>query len=141
MTQFNISWPWNPDEDKYARGSYEIRLGSLHIIFHPGDTGLRFNKRHVVFTRENRPSELQPQPTWQLRAKKRPDRRPIVISFPYQEGQIEKVSYIIEGNVFTLIVTTAQSGATLSRGDIEFSREIPKEPNNAKGLHKFHTIQ
>ncbi len=47
--------------------------------------------------------------------------RNLVISFPYQEGSIEKVSYNIEGNTFNLVIEPRENYPIISPENINYS--------------------
>ena len=46
----------------------------------------------------------------------------LVVSFPYREGEIEKVSYTIEGGFLNIVVKAGQQGLTFSESDVKFRR-------------------
>lgn len=46
----------------------------------------------------------------------------LVVSFPYTEGSIEKVSYNIEGDKFNLVIQPRAGSQTLSPGAVKFSQ-------------------
>lgn len=46
----------------------------------------------------------------------------LVVSFPYQEGEIEKVSYTIEGGFLNIVVKAGEHGLTFSEQDVRFTR-------------------
>ena len=48
-----------------------------------------------------------------------------MISLPYLEGSIEKVTYVVNDDVLTLIVVPASPGVKFRPGDVEFFRELP----------------
>lgn len=47
----------------------------------------------------------------------------LIVSFPYTEGSIEKVSYNIEGNQFNLIIQPHAGSPTLSAQSVKFSQD------------------
>ncbi len=57
----------------------------------------------------------------------------LVLSFPYVEGSIEKVSYNIENNRFNLVIEPKSSEYLVKREDIEFYR-------SGEGSEKFDLI-
>lgn len=46
----------------------------------------------------------------------------LVVSFPYQEGEIEKVSYTIENGMLNIVVKAGENGLTFQEQDVKFSR-------------------
>ncbi|MGH7203990.1 MAG: DHH family phosphoesterase [Candidatus Levyibacteriota bacterium] len=45
----------------------------------------------------------------------------MVVSFPYQEGEIEKVSYTLENNFLNIIVKASEQGLSFSEKDVRYS--------------------
>ena len=130
---FNISWPLNDDESSIASASNEIRAGRIYIILNPGANGLTFNKRLVRFSEGPRYKSLDITQRRELPNRRRRDHRPLVISLPYLEGAIEKVSYAVDDNIFTLIVVPASPDVKFQPGDVEFSRQLPPDYAAAVG--------
>ena len=46
----------------------------------------------------------------------------LVVSFPYKEGEIEKVSYTIEEGFLNIVVKAGQHGLTFEEQDVQFKR-------------------
>lgn len=46
----------------------------------------------------------------------------LVVSFPYREGEIEKVSYTIDGGYLNIVVKAGEQGLTFSESDVRFRR-------------------
>lgn len=46
----------------------------------------------------------------------------LVVSFPYQEGEIEKVSYTIENGQLNIVVKAGEHGLTFAEQDVQFTR-------------------
>jgi nanoRNase/pAp phosphatase (c-di-AMP/oligoRNAs hydrolase) len=46
----------------------------------------------------------------------------LVVSFPYREGEIEKVSYTIENNFLNIVVKAGEKGLTFEEQDVRFAR-------------------
>lgn len=46
----------------------------------------------------------------------------LVVSFPYQEGEIEKVSYTLENNFLNIIVKASEQGLSFSERDVKYTR-------------------
>lgn len=46
----------------------------------------------------------------------------LVVSFPYKEGEIEKVSYTLEDNFLNIIVKSSEQGLTFDERDVRYSR-------------------
>ncbi|MEK7573343.1 MAG: hypothetical protein AAB531_02855 [Patescibacteria group bacterium] len=46
----------------------------------------------------------------------------MTVSFPYQEGEIEKISYTLENGLLNIIVKAGQDGLTFSEKDVIFKR-------------------
>lgn len=46
----------------------------------------------------------------------------MTVSFPYQEGEIEKISYTLENGALNIIVKAGQDGLTFSEKDVMFKR-------------------
>jgi hypothetical protein len=44
----------------------------------------------------------------------------LVVSFPYREGEIEKVSYTIESGYLNIVVKAGEQGLTFSESDVKF---------------------
>ncbi len=50
----------------------------------------------------------------------------LVVSFPYREGEIEKVSYTIENGSLNIVVKAGEMGLTFSEQDVQFKRGSDK---------------
>lgn len=46
----------------------------------------------------------------------------LVVSFPYQEGEIEKVSYTLENNFLNIIVKASEQGLSFDEQDVRYTR-------------------
>lgn len=46
----------------------------------------------------------------------------LVVSFPYQEGEIEKVSYTLENNFLNIIVKASEQGLSFDEQDVKYTR-------------------
>jgi hypothetical protein len=46
----------------------------------------------------------------------------LVVSFPYQEGEIEKVSYTIESGFLNIVVKAGENGLNFTEQDVRFTR-------------------
>src|SRR3989344_8615795 len=46
----------------------------------------------------------------------------LVVSFPYKAGEIEKVSYTLEGGFLNIVVKAGASGLTFSEKDIRYNK-------------------
>jgi hypothetical protein len=46
----------------------------------------------------------------------------LVVSFPYKEGEIEKVSYTLENNFLNIIVKASEQGLTFEEQDVKYTR-------------------
>jgi hypothetical protein len=46
----------------------------------------------------------------------------LVVSFPYKEGEIEKVSYTLENNFLNIIVKSSEQGLTFREEDVRYTR-------------------
>lgn len=46
----------------------------------------------------------------------------LVVSFPYKEGEIEKVSYTLENNFLNIIVKSSEQGLSFMEQDVRFTR-------------------
>src|SRR5476651_778757 len=46
----------------------------------------------------------------------------LVVSFPYKEGEIEKVSYTLENNFLNIIVKSSEQGLTFREEDVKYTR-------------------
>lgn len=46
----------------------------------------------------------------------------LVVSFPYQEGEIEKVSYTLENNHLNIIVKATEQGLSFNERDVKYTR-------------------
>ncbi|HSX09483.1 MAG TPA: hypothetical protein VLF93_04985 [Candidatus Saccharimonadales bacterium] len=46
----------------------------------------------------------------------------LVVSFPYKEGEIEKVSYTLENNFLNIIVKSSEQGLTFNERDVRYTR-------------------
>lgn len=53
----------------------------------------------------------------------------LVVSFPYREGEIEKVSYTLENELLNIIVKAGPHGLNFSQKDVKFSSESSSKPN------------
>ncbi len=50
----------------------------------------------------------------------------LVVSFPYREGEIEKVSYTIEGGFLNIVVKAGEQGLTFAEDQVQFKRGSDK---------------
>lgn len=50
----------------------------------------------------------------------------LVVSFPYREGEIDKVSYTIEGDALNIVVKAGEKGLTFQESDVQFKRGADK---------------
>jgi hypothetical protein len=46
----------------------------------------------------------------------------LVVSFPYKEGEIEKVSYTLENNFLNIIVKSSEQGLSFEEQDVKYTR-------------------
>src|SRR5579864_3412871 len=46
----------------------------------------------------------------------------LTVSFPYQEGEIEKVSYTLENGYLNIVVKSGEKGLSFNQSDVEFKR-------------------
>lgn len=46
----------------------------------------------------------------------------LIVSFPYEEGEIEKVSYTLENNYLNIIVKASEQGLSFDEKDIKYTR-------------------
>ena len=46
----------------------------------------------------------------------------LVVSFPYKEGEIEKVSYTLENNFLNIIVKSSEQGLSFQENEVRFTR-------------------
>jgi nanoRNase/pAp phosphatase (c-di-AMP/oligoRNAs hydrolase) len=46
----------------------------------------------------------------------------LVVSFPYKEGEIEKISYTLENSFLNIIVKAGEKGLSFNQNDIQFKR-------------------
>jgi nanoRNase/pAp phosphatase (c-di-AMP/oligoRNAs hydrolase) len=46
----------------------------------------------------------------------------LVVSFPYREGEIEKISYTMEGGLLNIVVKAGEKGINFSDRDVRFNR-------------------
>lgn len=46
----------------------------------------------------------------------------LIVSFPYKEGEIEKVSYTLENNYLNIIVKSAEQGLSFDERDVRYTR-------------------
>src|SRR4051812_17044404 len=46
----------------------------------------------------------------------------LVVSFPYREGEIEKVSYTIDTGYLNIVVKAGEQGLTFSESDVKFKQ-------------------
>ncbi|HEV2339614.1 MAG TPA: hypothetical protein VGT05_02475 [Patescibacteria group bacterium] len=46
----------------------------------------------------------------------------LTVSFPYREGEIEKVSYTLENNLLNIVVKAGQSGLSFDNSQVQFNR-------------------
>lgn len=52
----------------------------------------------------------------------------LVVSFPYKEGEIEKVSYTLENGYLNIIVKTGVDGLSFSENEVQYKRDGGKVP-------------
>ncbi len=71
------------------------------------------------------------------------DGRNLVISFPYQEGSIEKVSYNIEAETFNLVIEPREGYPQITAENIRFSTGGGGQPDVliAVGISKIYDLQ
>lgn len=71
------------------------------------------------------------------------DGRNLVISFPYQEGSIEKVSYNIESDTFNLVIEPREGYPQITSENIRFSTGGGGQPDVliAVGISKVYDLQ
>lgn len=50
----------------------------------------------------------------------------LVVSFPYREGEIDKVSYTIDGDSLNIVVKAGEKGLTFQESDVQFKRGADK---------------
>ncbi len=124
QSTLTLSWPWNPDQDDVGNTSYLIRDNRLHIVFNGGPNGLGFNRRLVRFGIGSEYRSLDASSWTTSSLPKRRDRRPLIISFPYVEGCISKVSYTVNHGVFTLMVRPMGNDLKIRRSDVKYSRGV-----------------
>jgi nanoRNase/pAp phosphatase (c-di-AMP/oligoRNAs hydrolase) len=53
----------------------------------------------------------------------------LVVSFPYRDGEIEKVSYTLENELLNIIVKAGPQGLNFSQRDVKFSSGASSKPN------------
>lgn len=46
----------------------------------------------------------------------------LVVSFPYKEGEIDKVSYTLEGDALNIVVKAGELGLSFNENDVKFTR-------------------
>src|SRR5438477_224117 len=46
----------------------------------------------------------------------------LIVSFPYREGEIEKVSYTIDGGFLNIVVKAGEQGLSFSPQDVRYSQ-------------------
>src|SRR5579883_2502148 len=46
----------------------------------------------------------------------------LVVSFPYREGEIEKVSYNVDGGKLQIVVKAGQQGLSFNQSDVQFQQ-------------------
>lgn len=46
----------------------------------------------------------------------------LVVSFPYREGEIEKVSYTLEDGLLNIVVKAGESGLNFDQGEVKYTR-------------------
>jgi len=130
---FTVSWPWNADHDEISSTSYLIRDDKLHIVFNAGPEGLGFNRRLVKFGMGPEYRELALSSWGSNFMPRRRDRRPLVISFPFAEAEIAKVTYEVDDGVLTLLVIPwPDSELRIRRSDVEFSRGVLVDDQDEK---------
>jgi tetratricopeptide (TPR) repeat protein len=113
-----VSFPhWSEAIEKI---SYEIDGAWLNINVRPGDEGLKLRRPDVFFTRGVEYAGL-PEPNI-ARLQRRKGRGPLqlVISLPYQEGAIGKLSYKLEDKYFHIVARASQSFWPLNPDDVLF---------------------
>lgn len=57
-----------------------------------------------------------------VKASLKADGGDLVVSFPYKEGEIEKVSYTIDGGLLNIMVKAGEQGLSFSENDVVYSR-------------------
>ncbi|MBI5045011.1 MAG: hypothetical protein HZC02_03730 [Candidatus Levybacteria bacterium] len=66
----------------------------------------------------------------------------LVVSFPYREGEIEKVSYTIDNNLLNIVVKAGELGLNFSEQDVVFKRGSSKPTLViAIGITSLHDVE
>ena len=53
----------------------------------------------------------------------------ITVSFPYKEGEIEKVSYTLDNGLLNIVVKAGEKGLSFNQQDVAFKRSGGKAPS------------
>ncbi len=53
----------------------------------------------------------------------------LTVSFPYKEGEIEKVSYTLDGGFLNIVVKAGEKGLSFQKQDVDFKRSGGKAPS------------
>ena len=113
-----VSFPHWPDA--IEKVSYTIDDNRFNIIVRPGGEGLKLRKSDVRFTRGLEYAGL-PEPDIS-RLQRRKGRGPVqlVVSLPYQEGAVERVSYKLQDGFLHIVVRANHSFWPLDPDSIAF---------------------
>ena len=116
---------WDGAIDKV---SYVLEDNRLKIIVKPGDEGLKLRKADVHFTQGIGYARL-PEPD--IRKLRRRKGRPVQfnVSLPYQEGTVEKVSYMLQGSFLNIIIMATQPIFPQNPDDVSINTTPMQEEN------------
>lgn len=123
-----VSFPYWPNS--VEKVSYTIENNQLNIIFKPGDDGLKLRKADVHFLRGIEPADLSGSDIRRMQRRKGRGRVQLIVSIPYREGTVEKISYTLQDNFLHIILKATQSFWPLDLNKIIF-KTAPIASDNA----------
>jgi tetratricopeptide (TPR) repeat protein len=121
-----VSFPHWPEA--IEKVSYIIDDDRLNIIVTPGGDGLKLRKADVRFTRGIEYVGLPEPDIGRLQRTKGRGAVQLIVSLPYKEGEVEKVSYKLQDSFLHIVVKANQSFWPLNQGDIVFkTAPVPED--------------
>jgi hypothetical protein len=110
--------------------SYTLDDDRLNVIVVPTDEGMKLGKADVMFTQGIGYAGLPRPDTAKLQRRKGRGAVKLIVSLPYQEGTVEKVSYRLDDNLLHIIVKASESFWPVDFTEVVFSTASTAEPRD-----------